>query len=343
MTRPDSFFWKNAAKQLIRETVWLSLSSHNKNPSKKDICLYASRRGGSTFVQQVIGGDPGILTHNQPFCVQSVGNNFFKTLPVREAGEITSIDDLSRDRLKAHMDNIISGRYRVDSPWRFWQADFHFRTDRALLKINTAKAIIDWIADNYDVHTVYLTRHPIPQSLSVMHNDWGHTAPAYLRDPLFVERFLDSRMLAYCHDLMKSAEPLARHVLDWALENLVPHRLIADRPDWLWVTYEQAVNQPNTVISALARHCGLVEPERMARQAMRPSRSSSLSNSASLKESIRVSATGDLTGRWRKQVDSEAEKVLMAILENLEIDSYGAGALTALDPRATIADEGGQE
>ena len=57
----------------------------------------------------------------------------------------------------------------------------------AVLKILDAKPLIGWFAETVPCDVVYLTRHPIPQSMSCLRNGWTLTAAAYLRDERFVE------------------------------------------------------------------------------------------------------------------------------------------------------------
>lgn len=193
-----------------------------------------------------------------------------------------------------------------------------------------------WIADQFDVHTVYLTRHPISQSMSVIRNKWPHTVHAFLGDPAFIEDYLDDRQLAICHDILKSADPLKIHVLEWVLENLAPHRLIASHKNWLWITYEQFVLDKKKVANALAEYCELPDQNRILRQMARPSRSARLSGGSLAVKSIKRNDLQALTGRWRNEIDAGTERALMLILEQFEIGSYVAGELSAVDPGAIV-------
>jgi hypothetical protein len=70
MTRPDRRYVALAAKALTKELLWYLTCQHEQGP-EPNILLFATRRGGSTFVMELIGANRGIRSIDQPFEMSS--------------------------------------------------------------------------------------------------------------------------------------------------------------------------------------------------------------------------------------------------------------------------------
>lgn len=336
--RPSSENLKRELRAVAKEAIWLAFTRHTPGP-KRDICLFCTRRGGSTMVMEAIAANKGVKFLDQPLEVttESLTAAQARAMPKVESGELVSLDLDEEQRLKDLLGAIFAGSLPVNAPWRFWRRDFDFRTDRLVLKIVGAKALIDWFDSSFDVDIVYVTRHPIPQSLSCIHNRWTLTAKAYLRNESFVAEHLDDGTLARCWDVLRAGSPLDRFVLNWALENLVPIRLLPDRPHWSFVSYEATVLDPGLLLH-LAEALDLDDAEAMLRSVGRPSRSSGLS-SPTTRERIAGGDRRALLGGWRRHVSPDEERTAMASLDLLGIDLYRPGddlpgPLTQIPPEA---------
>ncbi len=121
---------------------------------------------------QMISANRGVMFSDQPFGLYSIGSANVNRLPVFAYSQIACPDEDEEAILRNYFQRLIDGRIRVNTPWKFWSRDFHFFNDRICLKITDAKAMIDWIDQQFDVNTVVLTRHPIAQALSVSENRW---------------------------------------------------------------------------------------------------------------------------------------------------------------------------
>jgi hypothetical protein len=173
-------------------------------------------------------------------------------MPLFEDGQLTSLDERSAVRLQSFTERILAGRVVVNAPTRVWRRDVERRSNRLVLKITDAKPLMGWFSDTFACDIVYLTRHPIPQSISCLRNGWSLTAAAYLRDERFVAANLSDTALGVAHDVMQRGSPLQQFVLNWALENVAPMRLLPDFPSWLHVRYEDCVTHPDDMIATIA-------------------------------------------------------------------------------------------
>jgi hypothetical protein len=308
-----------------REATWTLLAHHRPGP-RRDICVFAVRRGGSTWLMELIAANRGMRPLNQPFSANS-GNitaSAFRALPKLDLGMVIHLDPETEPRFTEFADAVMRGEIAVNAPSRFWERDFRFRTDRQVLKIVDANPLIDWFATRYDVEIVYLTRHPIPQALSCMRNGWTVTARAFLRNEWFVEHELDPDLVEYARGILGSGTTLERHVLGWVLENLVPMRLLPERPSWHWVAYEDCVLEPEATVRRLASALDLTDVDAMLRRVRRPSRSSHFSPGRR-RGSIEAGRQQDIVGGWQAEVDADDERRAFDIVEHFGIDVYRAG------------------
>ncbi|GIV57345.1 MAG: hypothetical protein KatS3mg042_0258 [Rhodothermaceae bacterium] len=314
MKRTDSL--RMAWKQAIKETIWL-LNRHRPGP-RKNICLFSTRRGGSTLLMDVVAANRGVRYIDQPFSLYGATPGQLAHLPLVEDSQFILLDDVQERQVHRYLSRLFDGSLSVRAPWEWWRPDFDFVSDRLVLKILDAKGLIDWIDTHFEVHIVYSTRHPIPTALSIIRNTWSLTARAYLRHEGFVTRYLDDARLAYCWDLLKRGSQLQQHVMNWALENLIPLRLLPDRPHWLYLSYEEMLLAPERALEWLADRLDLSDLDRMRRRIHRASRSTKKLHSTFSSEKT----AREMIEAWQHTVSAEDARAAFDVLDTLEISLY---------------------
>jgi hypothetical protein len=307
--------WTFAAK----EALW-ALTRH-RTGSQKDIALFSTRRSGSTWLMEVVAVNRGVRYIDQPFSLFRAAPGHLAHLLVPDRSKFLALDGEEEIRVRAFVSGLLDGSIQVNAPWALWRPTAHWHTDRVVLKIVNAKTLIDWFDQEFDLHIVYSTRHPIPASLSVQRNGWALSAPPYLRSPAFIEAHLTEAQLTFGHDVLRSGSPLEQHVLGWTLENLVPLRLLPERPHWHSLTYEEAILDPVATVERLSEALDLPDPKRMLRQVNSASRSTR--HIASTFDPVQ--AGRERLRAWRRHVSLTEEQAAMRILERFEIDLYRTG------------------
>jgi hypothetical protein len=326
---------RREARALYKEVVW-SFTRHRQGP-RRNICLFATRRGGSTWLMETISANRGIRALDQPFssATGTLTAGQFRAMPKFDGGMVIELDDEQAAQFRRYVDQVMNGALPVNAPTRFWARNFDFRSNRLLLKITDANSMIDWFDKTYDVDVLFLTRHPIPQALSCIRNGWTCNAGSFLRNPRFVGHHLGDDLAAYAGDVLATGSDLEKFVLDWTLENLVPIRLLEDRPHWSYVSYEQCVLEPEATMRDVAGALELADFEAMSRRQRRASRSSGFSTDAT-RARIAAGDRGSLVAWWRGHVGEAEERRVMALLERFGISLYRAGSLVP-EPRARFA------
>lgn len=320
MTRPNPYYLKRALRMTAREAVW-TLACRHEQGDQRNILLFATRRGGSTFVMELIAANRGIRPLDQPLETQAKNLTMAQALEIPRfaQGQITSLDERTGPGLESVVERIFSGEIVINAPTAVWRSDVDRVSNRLVLKLMDCKAIIGWFDDTFAVDTVWLTRNPIPQSLSCIRNGWTLTTNAYLVDTSFVERFVPEPALALAHDVTKSGSELQRFVVNWALENVAAARQIGDRPHWTHVRYEDTVVDPQGTFELLADRLGLHDTERMQAVLTRPSKSSRRSTEQT-RSHIEAGRGADAVASWKANVDDADITWARRSLEIFEID-----------------------
>ncbi len=271
---------------------------------------------------QMIGANRGVMFSDQPLGLYSISSANINRLPVFAYSQIACPDEDETAILRNYFQRLINGRIRANAPWKFWSRDFHFFNDRICLKITDAKAMIDWIDQQFDVNTVVLTRHPIAQALSVADKRWLTSGKGLLKNSAFVEQWLTEELEAKCWDLYRSGTELEGRIVDWALENFVPLRLLPDRPQWLFVSYEDLIAHTPAVIDYLAGGLQLEDRRAMAAQVARPSRSVKGTSGSKREQAIQERNQERLVDWWRIKISEDDLRCCFRILEQFGIDLY---------------------
>lgn len=318
---------RDALRATAKELVWLPV--RHTPGEQRPICLFCTRRGGSTWLMETLGAARGMLPLNQPLEIltPNLTPYQYRRLPKFDRGQVVLPEADQEQALRAYVDDLLAGRIRVNAPHRPWRRDFHWRTDRLLLKIVDAKPMMDWFDATYDVDIVYLLRHPVPQALSCLRNGWDTTTLAYTRSRRFVDEVLgDPALAAYAEEVDRDGSGLERFVANWVVENLAPLRVLADRPGWLVLSYEESVVDRERTLETVASRLGLTDLDRMRQASERSSRSSGMSTDAT-RDAI---ASGDhtaLVGGWQQRLTADDVRRVQAVLDRFGVTVYRADSV----------------
>jgi hypothetical protein len=315
---------RDSLRAVAKESIWLAVR-YRPGP-KPPIALFCTRRGGSTWLMEIVGANRGVLPLNQPLEIltPNLTPHQYKRLPKFDLGQIVHPDPDQERELRAYTDDLMAGRIRVNAPHAFWRHDFQFRTNRLLLKIVDAKPLMDWFEANYHPDIAYLVRHPVPQAMSCIRNGWSTTTKAYLRNEWFAEDVIgDAKLLAYAHALEETGTDLERFVLNWVVENLYPLRVLADRPDWLALSYEECVTDRDGTLRRVSERLDVCDTDRMERAALRLSRSSTLSGDDTV-SAIRTDDRDEQVSGWLNRVGGDDLARAARVLDRFAVTLYAA-------------------
>lgn len=316
---------------LIRELAFRCLCSHRQGPNP-NILLYCSRRGGSTWLLNILSREDGL---------RYVGRTLFALYQSRWrhlAPDLKQAAQCDRERSFSFMvgilpsqedqfrnvaQQILSAEWCLNPTLAFDEPFFQRKTNRVVFQMTSGTPLIGWFDANFPVLTNVLFRHPISTALSIIQAGWRHEVEDLLDHRPFCETYLTGTQIDLARKILKEStgdRDLPAHILDWSLKMLVPFRLVmsGDYPEWATISYEELVLQPQKVIEYLCRKLKLHDAEAMLEQAKRPSRSVTSTTAD------RVDEASYLLSRWHKKVSPSESKELMEIPLAFDIDLYSA-------------------
>jgi len=287
--------------------------------SKKPIVIFATRRGGSTLLMEMIASQKGVDFVGEPLNLWRY-RPYFDWLPHPPRGRFISLSQEEVRWVRSYFEDLLTGRIKVFNAWNPFHPTWSFRVRRLVVKPLGANTLIDWMAKEFDIEVVYLLRHPVPVALSCLGLNWGNDAEAYLQNPYFREEVLGSERVRFADEVLARGTPLQRFVLEWCLENFYPLQVYKERP-WLVLTYEEVISRPKQVSELICSRFGLPDPERMARMVGRPSRMTFFADS---REAIVKQGPQAMLDRWLRRVSQEELNEVQEILDTLGIQAYQA-------------------
>ena len=211
----------------------------------KPIVIFATRRGGSTLLMEMIASQPGVDFVNEPLNLWGYRPYFDRLLhPPR--GRFISLSEEEARQVRSYFEDLLSGRIKAFNAWNPFYPTWSFRIRRLVVKLLSANSLIDWLAKEFDIEVLYLLRHPVPVALSCLGLNWGNDAEAYLQNPYFREQVLGPERARFADEVLARGTLLQKFVLEWCLENFYPLQVYKERP-WLVLTYEEVISRPKQV------------------------------------------------------------------------------------------------
>ncbi|SDL61297.1 Sulfotransferase domain-containing protein [Catalinimonas alkaloidigena] len=285
-------------------------------PAKEpDVLLFASRRGGSTVVAQMLASTPGTLLVDQPFDLFKPdipeGQLKLQYLPQKELSQFITLSSDDEEKVRTYLKLIISGN--------LFRGAHYKSACRKVLKIVNASPLIDWMADLPNIKIVYLARHPAAQALSVVKNQWGITAKPYLDDVRWRSAYLNKEQIQLGYQLLESGTYLEKAVLNWILENIYP--LQFSDTEKLVLFYEDLITQPDLEIQKICEFAKIAKPHALKNVLATPSKSYRLSDPTTIK-AINEGESLGIIYKWQSEMTSLQTEALQLILDTFKVTCY---------------------
>ena len=291
-----------------------------KKGRDKDIILLASRRSGSTHLSWLLAYHQGIRLIDQPLAVFQTNTQAGKIkrlyLPAMPYSQFISLSPEQEILVYNYVSMLLRGKLKPLGEVPVW--DFPFLSNRTVIKECDSLPLIDWFNKKFDVSIIYLTRHPISQSLSVVRNKWGITADAYLKNEIFSSLYLSAEKIKLVRDVLSKGTYFDQAMVNWCLENLVPlkyRKSVAYR-----VTYEELALNPRATIEWLSGQLNLPHSNGVYELIKTPSQSA-LSDKRT-KDAIREGEREYLINKWQKMVSPNELDSAKYILGAFDIYDY---------------------
>jgi len=304
-----------AIKDIVR-----SVCSWHKQGAQPNIALFATPRGGSTWVMEILAAQPGMKFVDEPLNIRREN--------VQRTGVFAGWDELMpeghcEDRIIDFLAALAMGRYGNMNTAPF-QKNYRILTNRVVYKIHAAKHLANQVRDRCGCQIVYLLRHPIPNTLSrTVFPRLEH----FLESPFYMDGYLTPDVAKEVRKIANKGNHLQRGIVSWCFENIDAHRN-EDKEDWTILTYEELIQNPSGVCSVLADNLGLADLERTLGGVSEAATNVAMSDRKTQEVLQRGQGDGRtryLISRWRDKVSDAEERELFSIIDLFEVDFYRVG------------------
>lgn len=305
-------------KEYLKIFIGKFLNWHNRSSQKKDIFLFAGRRSGSTWIMEVIASQPGIKYSDQPPNWKMHKRYLSKINS--DPFEITSLTERESEVLCQYFTDLVNDEIQVSPPWNIFEETYSFITNRYVLKITDALAILPWFVSRFDANFVYFIRHPIPTSQSIDNLGWDPTVTAFLEDEAYLQKNFDSEQIDFAKRINSEGSTLEKLTLEWALKNFIPLNYIFKEhgKELLVMSYEELVLNHEKSIGLLSRNLDLPEVEKLEESIQKPS---SNARGRSRRE-IREREQDYMVTKWSDKVTQREKRKVDKILSVYNLDRF---------------------
>jgi hypothetical protein len=288
-----------------------------------NIFLFATARGGSTWVMELIASQPGMKYYDEPFNIRRQNVARTRLFPTWDT---VMPDGADTERIVAYLRDLQRGRYGYMNPPPF-RRNHRFFTSRIVFKIHELEHLVDTLPQRCNGVAVYLLRHPVPTSLS---RAVLPRLDLFLRSEYYEARLGAARSRAI-RALAARGTHLQRGVVSWCYENVVP--LTSASPSTLFVTYEELVLNPVRSCDLLTARLQLTDRDAVLRGFGRPSANITMSSAetlAAMGHPDEQQRRRQLVTRWQPKLAPADVVATAEILDLFGLDVYRAdGALPA--------------
>ena len=306
---------KNLARALKRKAL------RYRQGDRPNLCVLGIRRGGSTLLADMIAAQPGVWFANEPFAVfdthQNAAARLDRWLPRLKHSQFFNLTDEQTAQVDRYIELLQQGAIPIGTAR---QPLGLLTADRCCIKVLNTPFLADVFAERHGMTSVFLTRHPAAQALSILRQKWGYSAEAYFDKPEFLATYMTGEQIELGQRLLAEGTDWEKAILNWWLENLYPLRHAKTFTHLL--TYEELTLKPEAWIELLCESLRLGDPEAMLAVANKPSNSSNMSTGDTVKQIAGADRMG-LVSSWQKKVDTEMASTAQAILDAFGVDEYG--------------------
>jgi hypothetical protein len=301
--------------------------------SNKTIIIAGSGRSGTTWVQDSLANANSLRTVFEP--LHPVGVPASRRFSYKYFSAESDAPEL-----KLFMDMVISGNY--SSLWmnyRIRPDRFNFfsvgpskavcnlkklaqhykkyrleKSNGNIIKFIRANLMLPWLARQYEVPILFITRHPcavIASRLNLGGKDWAsqQALDRYRSDPNVVKLIKDE----FGVEISKPFSTVQALICVWCIENILPIRW-RENAGYIITTYERLLSQPESEWGRIIHYLGLSHaPIRSMLEA--PSQQVS-------KQMQGVTFTKSHIGKWRQTLTESQMEEVTSVLDQFSFSGY---------------------
>ena len=300
-----------------------SLGNIHFQGSRRNIFLFATARGGSTWLMEILASQPGMKYYDEPLNIRRKN--------VQCTGLFSSWQDLMPgarmdQQVLDYLNALAKNRYRFMNPPPL-RKHHRFITTRIIFKIHEVEHLMDAVAEQCDGQVVYLLRHPIATTLS---RAVFPRLEQFVHSEYYRTQILSREQVREIDSLWRLGSGLQKGTMCWCFENLLPLRKLKDN-DWVATSYEELLLNAERTCRMLARRLDLTDLPRLLSAVGEPSANIQMSHD----DTLQIMQCQDNTERrrrlvtkWKARVSDQDEESAFDVLALFQLDPYEPGRFT---------------
>ena len=152
-------------EKLNREIKYFvkSYSNLHLQGKKKNIFIFSTPRGGSTWLMELIAAQPRIKYFDEPL---NLRRDDVKRLNYFKNWQALGPDKKNSDKIVQYFKLLEKNKLKFMNPPPFTRRNHKIFSNRIVFKIHEIEHLMNYINDQLDCHIVYLLRHPIANTIS---------------------------------------------------------------------------------------------------------------------------------------------------------------------------------
>ncbi len=304
----------------LRNTITFflkSFSNYHTRSDKKDIFLFATPRGGSTWVMEILASQTALKYYDEPFNVRRM--NVQKTKLFQSWQDIMP-ESNNTETIITYIQSLQNNNYKFMNPPPF-RKHHRFYTNRSIFKIHEIEHLVNEIQTQCNGSIVYLLRHPIPTTLS---RNVYPRLELFINSKYYQDNYISSDQLKEIKKIYSKGNDLQKGIVSWCYENLIPLKY-AKNDDWLFVSYEEILLNSEKSCKSMADYLKFDDINKMMEAINIPSTNIKMSNTDTLKimqSRDNVERKKALVTKWKNKISTDDERACFDILGLFDLDVY---------------------
>jgi len=303
-----------------------SISNVHIQGNKKNIFLFATPRGGSTWLMEIIASQPGMKYFDEPL---NIRRDNVKNVNIFSDWSDLMPDSAQEEKIFQHIRNLEKNKIRYMNPPPF-RKNHRFFTSRIVYKIHEIEHLITEIKDELDGNILILIRHPLANTIS---RNVFPRLDYFINSNYYREKYLSDFQINEITKIVANGTNLQKGIVSWCYENLIPLQY-SNKPDCAFVTYEELLLNSEKTCKLMQDKLDLPDLKSMLSSVGAPAMNIMMSNKDTLdiiNNQDAINKKQRLVKKWKSKVSEEEERAAFDILDLFKIDIYEYDRYIATD------------
>lgn len=288
--------------------------------NSKNISIFASPRGGSTWLAQTLNKIPDSALAWEPLFKYNeyhinFGNPF--AYPERHQVDIDWNQYIPEGATWPEAELFFKKLFNREivnlKLYRYNDLKSLSTASKFIFKFCFGNNLLPWLANNFEINPVFLIRHPcavVASQLNFSAFDWHKKNIKYN----YTMNTFGEEFYAPYREVLDSIKTVEERLAgEWAMSVLTSIRSAQNDHKWVTLTYENLVRDPESSLNKIFSRYDIEKPEGVIEKMKETSFS---------KSSFGTKSNSERLGSWKKALTSKQVRLILNFTERMGVDFY---------------------